>query len=288
MKGMIIPLLVLAILQGLLEFLPVSSEGQILLISVLVYNIDAATALSLIFWLHLGTAFAVIVFYRKDIFSTIYSKFRKPASDSAFTERAPTPLFGPLFLFVLVGTVGTAITALPLYIFLANLVPHLVGEIVSTVVGILLIVTGVVLYSQKAAKGELELEDIKWKEALVLGLVQGLAVLPGISRSGMTLTWLLIRGVHREEALRLSFLLGVPATFGVVCLDLIYGTIFWTVPLILALIVILAFLAGLGALVALRYSALNIPWWIFCLALGFIAVLLSVPAFLSLLTGGMP
>ena len=285
---MIVPLMVLAILQGLLEFLPVSSEGQILLVSVLIFNIDAATALSLVFWLHLGTAFTVIVFYHKDIFGSIYSTLFDAPTASTDTVKPPRPLLGPLFQFVLVGTIGTVIVALPLYFFLASVVPFLVGGIVSTFVGVLLIVTGGVLHFQRGTKGELELRDIGWKEALVLGLFQGLAVLPGISRSGMTLTWLLVRGVRRDEALRLSFLLGVPATFGVVALDLLFGTIFWTGPLYIAFIVLIAFFTGLGLLILLRYSALKVPWWIFCIALGLIVVLLSVPALLALPSIGFP
>ena len=285
---MIVPLLVLAILQGLLEFLPVSSEGQVLLVSVLVFNIDAATALSLIFWLHLGTAFTVIMFYRKDVFGPIYSRLAHSRTNPTEPAEHATPLFGTLFRFVLTGTVGTVIIALPLYFFLASLVPYLVGGIVSTFVGILLIVTGGVLYFQRGVTGELELRDITWKEAFVLGLVQGLAVLPGISRSGMTLTWLLVRGVRRDEALRLSFLLGVPATLGVVTLDLIFGSILWTLPLYIAAIVLVAFLTGLGSLFILRYSALKVPWWVFCVALGGIVVVLSIPALLALPSIGIP
>jgi len=285
---MIVPLLVLAVLQGLLEFLPVSSEGQILLVSVLVFNIDAATALSLIFWLHLGTAFTVIVFYRKDIMGPIYSRLSHSLTNPGDRAEHAKPLLGPLFRFVLLGTIGTVIIALPLYFFLASLVPYLVGGIASIFVGILLIVTGGVLYFQQGRKGELELRDITWKEAFLLGLVQGLAVLPGISRSGMTLTWLLVRGVRRDEALRLSFLLGVPATLGVVALDFLFGSVLWTLPLVIALIVFAAFLTGLGSLILLRYSALNVPWWIFCLALGGIVVVLSTPALLTLPSIGIP
>jgi undecaprenyl-diphosphatase len=187
-----------------------------------------------------------------------------------------------------VGTGGTAIVAIPLYLFLASLVPYLVGGIISTLVGILLIVTGGVLYFQRGKKGELGLDDITWKEAFLLGLVQGLAVLPGISRSGMTLTWLLVRGVRREEALRLSFILGVPATFGVVILDLLFCSVFWTLPLLIVFIVLVAFLTGFGALLTLRYSAMKVPWWIFCIALGLLVVALSIPALLVLPSIGIP
>jgi undecaprenyl-diphosphatase len=273
---MIIPLLILALIQGVLEYLPVSSEGQILLVGVNLFYLDPAFVLSLVFWLHLGTAFTVIVFYHRDIFGSLYMRIHPPEDKP--NESASTKLFGPLFIFVLAGTVGTIITALPLYFFLKSLVTVLMGSIVTVFIGILLIVTGLVLYFQRQAKGDLKLRDISLWEALVIGLLQGIAMLPGISRSAMTLTWLLVRGVNREEALRLSFLLSIPATLGVVALDYIVGGAIlilpWSTLLVLMLV---AFFTGLFALVLLRYYAIRVPWWIFCLVLGIIVVVLTIP-----------
>lgn len=274
---MIIPLLVLAILQGLLEFLPVSSEGQILLVAINLYGIDAVTTLSIIFWLHLGTAFTVIIFYSRDIFGSIYSRIRPAKPTDPPTRAATSSIFGPLFSFVLVGTIGTAIVALPLYFFLQQLVTQLMGETVSAMVGVLLMVTGIVLYFQRNTKGNLSLSDISLREAFVLGLIQGVAVLPGISRSGLTLTWLLIRGVNRDEALKLSFLLGVPASIGVTAVDLFFGEVFLTLPFILMMIVAVALFTGLGSLAILRYVAIKAPWWAFCLILGALVLIISIP-----------
>ncbi len=275
---MIILLLVLALMQGLLEFLPVSSEGQILLVAVNIYHFDAAFTLSLIFWLHLGTAFTIIVFYHRDIFGSLCARISPPVEKEKTVEPKTQKLFGPLFVFVVVGTLGTVVVALPLYFFLQGFVTYFLGNVITAFIGILLIVTGVVLYFQRGVQGDLVLIDISLKEAFVLGLLQGIAVLPGISRSGMTLTWLLVRGVKREEALRLSFILAVPATFGVVALDLIFGETLFVLPWIFfVMIVLVAFLTGLGALAVLRYSAVRVPWWIFCIVLGAIVLVLTIP-----------
>jgi undecaprenyl-diphosphatase len=275
---MIIPLLVLALMQGLLEFLPVSSEGQILLVAVNLYYLDSAFTLSLIFWLHLGTAFTIIVFYHRDIFSPIYARIVPQKKEVVNTKTSPQKFFGPLFIFVFVGTLGTVIVALPLYFFLQGFVTYFLGNVITAFVGILLIVTGVVLYFQRGVQGDLVLIDISLREAFVLGLLQGIAVLPGISRSGMTLTWLLVRGVKREEALRLSFILAVPATFGLVTLDLILGDALLILPwMFFVIVVLVAFLTGLAALAIFRYSAVRIPWWIFCLVLGSIVLVLTIP-----------
>ncbi len=279
---MIIPLLILALLQGLLEYLPVSSEGQILLVAANIYHFTPEFALSVIFWLHLGTAFTVIAFYRHDIFCPLVIQIRPPKEEIPTAEKESRKLFGPLFAFVVAGTIGTVIVALPLYFLLRSLVTVLLGSFVTLLVGILLIVTGIVLYFQPGVQGDLTLGGISLREAFVLGLLQGVAVLPGISRSGMTLTWLLIRGVRRDEALRLSLLLGVPAAFGVVAVDLIFGNVLLIVPLIpiLLVLMVVAFIAGLGALAVFRYYALKLPWWIFCLTLGIIVVVLTVPLIL--------
>jgi len=279
---MIIPLLVLALLQGLLEYLPVSSEGQILLVAANIYYFTPEFALSVIFCLHLGTAFTVIAFYRHDIFSPLTKQIRPPKEKNPTVENELRKLFGPLFVFVVTGTIGTVIVAMPLYFLLRSLVTVLLGSFVTLLVGILLIVTGIVLYFQPGAQGNLTLGDISLREAFVLGLLQGVAVLPGISRSGMTLTWLLVRGVRRDEALRLSLLLGVPAALGVVTVDLIFGNVLLIMPLIpiLLVLMVVAFITGLGALAVFRYYALKLPWWIFCLTLGIIVVALTVPLIL--------
>ncbi|MFX1566712.1 MAG: undecaprenyl-diphosphate phosphatase [Promethearchaeota archaeon] len=275
---MIIPLLILALMQGLLEYLPVSSEGQILLVGVNAFLFDPTFVLSLVFWLHLGTAFTVIVFYHRDIFGPLYS--RLPLRDKP-TDDAPQKWFGPLFVFVVVGTIGTLVVAVPLYFFLKSWVTYLMGSVVTLLIGILLIITGIVLFFQHGSKGDLKLANISLHEAFMLGMLQGIAVLPGISRSAMTLTWLLVRGVDREEALRLSFLLSVPATFGVVALDfIIEGAVLILPPPILLSLIIVAFLTGILTLALLRHYAIRVPWWIFCLGLGIIVVVLTIPGIL--------
>lgn len=274
-----IPLLVLALIQGILEFIPVSSEGQLVLIATNIYGIDFATALSIAFWLHLGTAIAVIIFYRRDIFQPIFFRLHSSSSDE-LNSSEPKKLFGPLFLFVFVGTIGTVIVALPLYFLFEGLITIQTGTAVSLAVGVLLLVTGVILYLQRGAGGTRLLGDIPLQEAFLLGVVQGFAVLPGISRSGMTLTWLLLRGVDRNESLRLSFLLGVPSTFGIIGLDFLRKEFFWTTPAVIAAITLVALVVGIGTLTVLRRTAIRAPFWAFCLTIGIIVIILELPALL--------
>jgi len=281
---LLIPLLVLAMLQGVLEFMPVSSEGQLLLVAVNIYGIDPGIALSVTFWLHLGTAGSVLIFYRSDIFNPLYKRLTSSAPTKGIgmleEKEGDGGLFGPLFRFVVAGTVGTAIVAVPLYLLLRTSISMMAGEAVTALIGVLLVVTGVVLYIQRGAGGTRVLGDIPLWEALLVGLIQGVAVLPGISRSGVTLTWLLVRGVDREEALRLSFLMSVPATVGVVGLDLVMGEIFWAEITVLLLITLFALIVGLMSLAGLRYTARHVPFWAFCLFLGLLVLIIEVPVLL--------
>jgi undecaprenyl-diphosphatase len=283
----LLSLLVLAFLQGVLEWLPASSEGQVMLVAVLFFGMDASTALSIAIWLHLGTATAVLVYYRADIFGPLYHQLvpdrsgTKSGIESARPSAMRPGFFGPLFRFVLVGTIGTAIVALPMYLLLRTLVTELLGESISALIGALLLITGALLYFQRGKQGGRRLASISLKEAFVLGLVHGFSVLPGISRTGVTLTWLLLRQVDRDEALRLSFVLGVPAVAGVVGLNVLQGTVLWIDPIILATLVLVTLVVGLGSLATLRRFALRVPFWAFCFIIGIAAV---VFAFIVVLT----
>ena len=188
----LITVLVLSILQGILEWLPVSSEGQIVLVTIKLFDLSPDEAISIAIFLHLGTMFVVLVRFRED--------FIKMA-------RGDINLIRLLFF----ATLGTGISALPCYFFLREsweqmeetfLIPP--GDLVTILVGIFLIVTGILLHRQKEV-GVRVFERLSDKEAFFLGIAQGFAVLPGISRSGMTITVLLYISLTQSESLRGSF-----------------------------------------------------------------------------------
>ena len=181
------------LVQGLTEFLPISSSGHLVLIPALL-RIDepdlATTAM-----LHLGTLVAVIWFYRDDIFGLI----REPLSDHS------KRVWGLL----LIGTIPAAIVGLtldgPIEIIFTE----------PAFVAIALIMTGLVLgLSLMFPPGERTLEDGRAGDAVVVGLAQALALIPGVSRSGTTITAGLVQGLSRLEAARYAFLLGIPAIAG--------------------------------------------------------------------------
>ena len=203
------------IIQGLTEFLPVSSSGHLALMQEL-FNTDCGEgSLSFSVLLHLGTLCAVFIVYRRDIaeliraFFTLCAKLikgQRKMSDFTLSER--------LVIFVIIATLPLIPAAL-----LDNYIAVLSSY--AWVVGIILIINAVMLFfSDRLARQDLPPEEVKAKNALVVGLVQMLAVLPGLSRSGSTITAGLSQGFEREYAVKFSFILSIPAILGACVLEL--------------------------------------------------------------------
>lgn len=179
------------LIQGLTEFLPVSSSGHLVLIPALLdrEGPDLATTAML----HLGTLGAVVVYYRSDLASM--AKFDRPA------RRTITLL--------VIGTIPAVILGLIFKDKVAELVEQ------PSTVAIMLIVTGLVLLATELLRlGDKRIIDIGPLDSLLTGLAQAFALIPGISRSGMTISAGLVRGMTKLEAARYAFLLGIPVIAG--------------------------------------------------------------------------
>jgi len=256
--------IIVALIQGLVEWLPISSEGQVVLFLYNFAPVSPEEILALVVWLHLGTALAVIARYPRVILEIISLKDKK------------------LFRLLLVATLTTAITAVPLYFFLKNINPvH--GELLNILVGVLLLVTAIALYlPTRREEGEVvdTRRDVQDKEAGATGLVQGLAVLPGLSRSGVTISALLMQRIDKETAMKFSFLMSVPAVFGILLLEIISGS---TLPTgvgaqDLFMIEIIVFLTGLISMEGLLGLARRVSFWKLCFVLAIVAILFGIPA----------
>ncbi len=208
---------ILGIIQGLTEFLPVSSSGHL----VIFQHLFGLKEPELFFdiCVHLGTLVAVIIFFRKEIEAIIISisrfvklYFKKKVSFVYIFEDVDTKL---AFLIV-VGTIPTAILGL-LFHKVADL---LFSSVV--IVGFMLLLTGFLLLGTRWVKNVGEsITHFSIKDALIIGLMQGIAIMPGISRSGATIAIGLFLGLNRETAARYSFLLSIPAILGAAMLSLI-------------------------------------------------------------------
>jgi len=175
----------LGIIQGVTEFLPVSSSGHLIIIQRLLGITQNQVAISVV--LHLGTALALVVFFFKDLLKLL-NNFR-------------------LLLFLFITTVITAIVGLSGKDFFESL-------FISTVpVALALIATGFTLILTKEFM-EGKRNNVTFKDAVILGFTQSIAIIPGISRSGITISTLLFRRMDRENSFRFSFLAAIPVIFG--------------------------------------------------------------------------
>jgi len=197
----------LGVVQGLTEFLPVSSDGHLTLAQTLFDVAHASLALDVA--LHAGTLLAMIVFFRKDILRIIIGVLSKEATPERAEERKRA-------VFVIVATVFTAIVGFSLKAYVeasvASFGPVAFGFLVTAA-----FLAGGEWKLLKGGPGR-PLRSIPLWHLIVLGLVQGAAVWPGWSRSGSTIAVALLLGWKWEEAGRFSFVIAIPATFGALLL----------------------------------------------------------------------
>lgn len=249
-------------LQGVTEWLPISSSGQVLMVLGHL-GVDPKDALALAFFLHFGTLFAVLVRLRGDVVEVV--------------GNLPEWRTDPMVRFLLIATLVSLPVGFVLVQTLEEAVEGSVGGVLLTVlVGAMLIITGLVLRSAKGKLGERRVEDLAGGDAAVMGFVQGLAALPGISRSGMTVSALLMDKVDADEALRLSFIMSIPVTIAVVLYEMVVWDIasIGAVPVVIG--VVTSFVFGYLTIDGLMALSRRMDWSIFCVAFGVIAVIVGV------------
>lgn len=207
---------ILGIIQGLTEFLPISSSGHLVLFSRL-FNIQES---SLVFEVivHVGTLLAVLVVFKNEVWVLVKSFFKFLANPKDAKRLATDDPGFRLLLALVLGTVPAVAVAL----ILKEQLQLLFGS--SVFVGLMLIVTGTILYLTERHVGNKGLEKVSTKDALLIGCGQALAILPGLSRSGTTIAVGLLRGLDRESAARFSFLLAIPAILGALVVS--FGDLF--------------------------------------------------------------
>ena len=197
--------ILLGLIQGITEWLPVSSEGLVTASATFLLDKSLEDAIGISLWLHLGTALAALFSFKVEILNLTKGFMGNP---SCFKGEV-----GFLFL----GTAVSALIGLPLLLFAGEIFqsnPTKNGiQTFTALIGIFMIVTGVILLRSKRS-GKRKRNDSGTIDAMLTGTAQGFSVLPGLSRSGLTVSVLLARGMDRRDALTLSFLLSIPAGIG--------------------------------------------------------------------------
>lgn len=191
----------LGIVQGLTEFIPVSSSGHLALAKFF-FGIETGQDLSFEIFMHLGTLVAVLIFFRGQIWDLIKSLFcwsSKLGSEVHRSNRA-------LVMYLLVATLATGV----FYLIFKDL---LIGAYANPLlVSIMLIITGILIFSSDFVKNtSTPASNMGFIKSVLIGLAQGVAILPGISRSGTTITASLFCNIKRKDAAHFSFLLSIPA-----------------------------------------------------------------------------
>lgn len=182
--------IILGIVQGLTEFLPVSSSGHLALLENIFHMQKDAVAITVM--MHIGTLLAVVIFFFKELLGLF---------------RSPRLLWLILLVTFITGFIGLSgkdffeqLFASPKFIALS------------------LIITGIILLITQRVKNN-NRPDLSTKDAFILGTVQGIAIIPGISRSGITISTLLMRGLDSEVSFNFSFLVSIPAVLGATMLE---------------------------------------------------------------------
>ncbi|OGU10681.1 MAG: undecaprenyl-diphosphatase UppP [Ignavibacteria bacterium GWB2_35_12] len=205
----IIVAIILGLLQGLSEFIPISSTAHLTIAGKLLGLIDPNHPeqwTSFIAVIQLGTLVAVLLYFSKEI-REIPSAFLRENLSSARKPLQVQSLNSRMGWFIIIGTIPIVTIGLVLKkVIESNITKDLL------VIAIALIVLAIILaLAEKIAKFNKEIDNVNWKDALIVGLAQCLALFPGASRSGTTLTAGLFLGMKRESAARFSFLLSIPA-----------------------------------------------------------------------------
>jgi len=193
----IIAAIFLGIVQGITEWLPISSSGHLV-----IFQQFFGLSVPLLFdiFLHLGTLLVILLVFYEDVFGMLKALFRLDFKSES----------GKLLKFIIIGSIPTAIIGLVFNDSFESLFSNI------RAVSVALIVTGILLYSSKFFYGN---KILGYKSSFLIGLVQGISIIPGISRSGSTISTGMMFGIEREKVAKYSFLLSVPAIIGASILE---------------------------------------------------------------------
>ncbi len=210
----IIQMLILGAVQGITEWIPISSSAALVLILSNFYNVTSPEVLvRTALFFHMGTFLAALVYFRKEVTEIIKNIFHYKYAD--VTQKKTIN-----FLFIstiITGVIGIFLIK-TLYQFEDTLT--FTGKTISFAVGVFLLFTGVIQLKIKAGGIKRE-RDLKKNDGVLLGVAQGVSAIPGISRSGLTVSTLLLKKFDDTTALRLSFLMSLPVIlFGNIFLNL--------------------------------------------------------------------
>ena len=241
------------IIQGITEFLPISSSGHLVILSEL-FKDNSFNTYEIAF-LHLGTFFSILIYYFKEIFSVLKNR-------NSFIQ---------IFKLIVIGVMPAV--AFGLFLPISNLIDESNSILLITALAYIFIAS-VLNFADKLEEGDKNILDLSLKDSLTIGFAQALALFPGVSRSGITLSTALYLKLKKTEAIFFSLLLGLPTIFGAWLLTFIQTT----EPLDNSLWIpcIAAFLSGLVAIRVLINFTVNSKlnmFSIYCFLMGLVSLI---------------
>jgi undecaprenyl-diphosphatase len=257
--------IILGLVQGVSEWLPISSKTQVIFASYFLFGLPIAAGYAFGLFLEIGSLGSAITYFRKDIVALFHDR--------------------RLFIYLVVVTAFTAIVGAPLFYitdqYLANVPGRWIG-LPMIALGLALIGIGFYIRYSRALPRIGGLEQMKLKHYVIVGIAQGIAALPGVSRSGMTVSTMLILGVKQDQAFRLSYLAYIPASlgaFGVTVLlqrHEIASDINAVTPTGLVVAIVAAALIGIVTISYLLKFAKSKEIWRLDIVLGLIALIIGI------------
>lgn len=204
--------IILGLLQGLSEFIPISSTAHVTIAGQLMGLIDNAHPeqwTAFIATIQLGTLIAVLIYFAHDVkaIPIAFVKENIAGSRKKFKEQTHHSKMG---WYIILGSIPIATIGLAL----KDIIEGSITKEMNIIAFSLIILAIILFIAEKTAKFDKDIKQVTWKDAVVVGLAQCIALIPGASRSGTTITGGLFMGLNRETAARFSFLLSIPAVFG--------------------------------------------------------------------------
>jgi undecaprenyl-diphosphatase len=267
----------LGIVQGISEWLPISSKTQIIVVSTYLFGLDFQKAYSFGLFLEAGTFLAAVFYFRKEVTKVLRAMVGKGDREGR-----------SLLTFLLVATAITGVLGVGIYLLVSDVTS-------SPVIGIPMIVLGLVLLADAAlikfARNRLAptkgIEDLTLRDDVLIGLAQGLSAFPGVSRSGTTVSAMLLLGLKPEESFRLSFLALIPASVGAAIVSVLFShgglsSVISTVGLpIITVAIVTAMMVSLLLIRVLLRFATSSRITVLIIALGLIAIFSGITSLIS-------